>query len=910
MDKFSYISNAGGNYVEEIYKKYKQNPNSVDSLWQKFFEGFEFAGGKDFLSAKQDGPVLENGKEVNVVKLIKAYRDRGHLIADTNPLVKHNLQKADLEIGYFSLTEEDLEMVFEAGSEITIGASPLKKILVHLNKTYCSKIGCEFVYCSNENVRQWLYKEMEQHANAPFFSIEEKQKIFKKLNETYVFEQFLQDRYLGQKRFSLEGHEALIPSLEILFHMGASLGVKEFVLGMSHRGRINVLVNNFNKTHEDIFSEFEGGVFPEGMEGDGDVKYQLGQSADIRSPDGNDIHLSMMFNPSHLEAIDTVVGGVVYAKCEKYYEKNKQAIVPVLIHGDAAVSGQGVVYEMVNLSHLKGYATGGTIHIVLNNQIGFTANSKETRSSVYCTDIAKVTQSPVFHVNADDPMSVVHAFRMAIKMRQLFGIDVWIDIVGYRRHGHNEADEPRFTQPLMYENIAKHKNVRDIFLEKLILEQSIEEEEATLLTKNYRDFLEEQLHNLRGKKARHLKVNALERHWQGIRFAKPEDFKHSIETGVVKKKLDKIVEAITRVPKHLSLLRKMEKILLQRRKRYFEDGKVDWALAEQLAYGTLLLEEYSVRLSGQDSKRGTFAHRHSVLKDVKTDEEYVPLNHIDKKQRYFNPYNSPLSEYAVLGFEYGYSLSRPRALTIWEAQFGDFANGAQIIIDQFISSGESKWHRLSGLVMYLPHGYEGQGPEHSSARLERFLSICAENNMYVTNPTTAANFFHLIRRQVLNAFRKPLVVIMPKSLLRYEGVSSPLSSLEKGSFLELIDDIKDKKKVARVIFCSGKIYYDLLEAQRKKENKNKIDLVRVEQLYPLNKEKFLILKKSYAAVRDWFWVQEEPKNMGAWLYIKHSLEDIFELKCVCRLESASPATGMLVVHKINQQRLVDEALAI
>ena len=667
------------------------------------------------------------------------------------------------------------------------------------------------------------------------------------------------------------------------------------------------LVNLFGKSYENMFSEFEGSFLPDHVHGDGDVKYHQGHSADIITDDGHHLHLTLKANPSHLEAVDPIVQGSVWAKGIKMFDGDFKRIVPVLVHGDAAIAGQGIVYEVANLSRLEGYATGGTIHIVINNQVGFTANDRETRSSLYCTDIAKMIESPVFHVNADDVEAVVHVTRTAIKLRQEFGIDVFIDLVGFRRYGHNEADDPRFTQPLLYRAIENHPTVLDLYVKKLIQENIISQEEAEKIGKDFKDILQKSFKNARQKRPK-IEVNFLGRQWAGICPATQEDFEKSPETGVAIKRLEKIAKALCTVPNKFTIYPKMTKLMAQRKNLIFKDRIVNWGLAELIAYGSLLIENIPVRLSGQDSRRGTFSHRHSVLIDANNESLYIPLNHIQQSQERFYVYNSHLSEYGVLGFEYGYSLAMPRALAIWEAQFGDFANGAQIIIDQFISSSESKWQRMSGLVLFLPHGFEGQGPEHSSARLARFLELCAEQNMIVVNPTTPANFFHLLRRQVKALYRKPLIVMTPKSLLRHPFVKSKFSELTRGRFREIIDDpgVRLASKVRRLLLCTGKIYYDLLE-KKNEINAQDVAIVRIEQLYPVpyNQDKELLSK--YKSVKEWVWVQEEPVNMGPWEFMRKRLAVRSDLKVICRPESASPASGSLKRHKEKQKELVESA---
>ena len=810
------------------------------------------------------------------MKLINAYRDRGHLVAEINPVKERELYKADLNLEHFRLSEDDWDLEFEVGRQIRIGRARLRDIIAHLNETYCTSIGAEYRYIPDSRIRMWLHEQMESSANKTEFAHEEKKRILNKLAQAVGFENFLHIKYAGQKRFSLEGTEAVVPALDELFETGADLGVKEFVIGMAHRGRLNVLVNLFGKSYENMFSEFEGSFLPDHVHGDGDVKYHQGHSADISTDNGHHIHLTLKANPSHLEAVDPIVQGSVWAKGTKMFEGDFSKIVPVLIHGDAAIAGQGIVYEIANLSRLEGYSTGGTIHIVINNQVGFTANDRETRSSLYCTDIAKMIESPVFHVNADDVEAVVHVTRMAIKLRQEFGIDVFIDIVGYRRYGHNEADDPRFTQPKLYNTIGSHPNALNLYIEKLIQDSVISQKQAEKVTRDFRNILQKSLRSARAKKPK-IEVNFLGRQWAGIHTATQEDFEESPETGVPIKRLEEIAKALCTVPDGFTVYPKMKKLINQRKDLVFKDKIVDWGLAELMAFGSILIDNIPVRLSGQDSRRGTFSHRHSVLIDASTENPYIPLNHIQASQERFYVYNSHLSEYGVLGFEYGFSLAMPRALTIWEAQFGDFANGAQIIIDQFISSSESKWQRMSGIVLFLPHGFEGQGPEHSSARLARFLELCAENNMIVVNPTTPANFFHLLRRQVNVIYRKPLIVMTPKSLLRHPSVRSTQSELAHGKFREIIDDpnVKSPNKITRVLLCTGKIYYQLLE-KKFEINAHHVAIIRFEQLYPVSYRQDQQLLHKYKSAKQWLWVQEEPVNMGPWNF----------MRCGCQISRA------------------------
>lgn len=882
VDPYSYVSNSNGAFVEDLYQKFLTDPESVEFGWRKFFEGYEFSSGAEISAAGVQG----SNKEVAVSKLITAYRSRGHLIADTNPVRERRAHKADLELDYFGLSEADLDESFDAGHEIGVGRATLRDILARLQATYSGSIGVEFMYSRDPDLRQWMYREMEPNLNRPKYSNEKRRYILNKISAAVNFEGFLQTKYVGKKRFSLEGIESLIPSLDAAVNEGAKLGVEEFVFGMAHRGRLNVLVNIFGKTPEQVFAEFDEQV-PDDVTWSGDVKYHMGRSADVKTIEGKEVHLSLVPNPSHLEAVNPVVQGMVYAKSQKYYGGDAKRIMPILIHGDAAFAGQGVNYELVNMSELEGYRVHGTVHIVLNNQVGFTADYKEGRSSIYCTDLAKVTESPVFHVNADDPEAVVHAVEMAIKFRQEFGRDVYVDILGYRRYGHNEGDEPRFTQPKLYKTISKHPNVYQILLKQLLSDGVIGPDVAKAEETTFKSGLQKRLEASRKGKAIN-EYDKFSRFWKGFRDSEAKDFEASIDTGIKKSILDTVAQAITHVSEEMSLFTKMKKLLAQRETHY-QNGQVDWAMGELLAYGSLLLDGRNVRISGQDSQRGTFSHRHAVIKDFESETQYVPLNNIQDKQASLCVLNSHLSEYCVMGFEYGVSMSCPEDLTIWEAQFGDFSNGAQIVIDQFISSSESKWQRWSGLTLMLPHGYEGQGPEHSSARLERYLQLCAENNMYVVNVTTPANYFHLLRRQVMNSFRIPLVIMTPKSLLRHPLVVSQISELESGRFLEVLDDVRVKAAAVRqVVLCSGKVYYDLL--QYAEENKVKdIAIVRLEQLYPLPQNQLLALKKKYGKAR-WTWVQEEPANMGAWSHVLRHLSS-FGWNVVSRPEAASPAVG-------------------
>jgi 2-oxoglutarate dehydrogenase E1 component len=901
MERHSQLSNASGAFIEDLYQQFLEDPQAVDLGWRRFFEGYEFAtrsGGRGRVDI-----------EVAVMKLINAYRDRGHFIAKTNPVRNRRYHKADLDLEYFGLCDADLEIELEVGRQIRIGRATLRDIIAHLQKTYCGPIGTEYRYIQDSRVRMWLHERMESTANNPNLSVEERRKVLKKLAEAVGFEKFLHVKYVGQKRFSLEGCESFVPAIDTVIEHAARHSVKHIVMGMAHRGRLNVLVNLFGKTYENMFSEFEGSVLPDHVHGDGDVKYHQGNSSDYVTEDGHEVLLTLVPNPSHLEAVDPVIHGLCRAKGRKKFDGDFNRILPIVVHGDAAISGQGIVYECANMAKLDGYSTGGTIHIVINNQVGFTANYRETRSSLYCTDIAKVMESPVFHVNGDDPEACVHAAKMAVELRQAFGIDVYIDILCYRRYGHNEGDDPNFTQPLLYRSIKGHPNVLDIYVDRLIDEGAITQTEADGVTKDFNSMLQQSFQSARENKP-DIHVSYLQREWSKFRQAKPEDFEESPETGVSKRRLDRGIKAMTSIPDGFTIYPKMQRLFKARQKAWSEDKLISWDLGELLAYGSLLTEKHPVRISGQDARRGTFAHRHAVLVDANDEMLYTPLNHITKTQARLSIYNSHLSEYGVLGFEYGYSLSMPNGLTIWEAQFGDFANGAQIMIDQFISSAESKWQRMSGLVMLLPHGYEGQGPEHSNARLVRFLQLCAEYNMIVCNPTTPANMFHLLRRQIKQPFRKPLVVMTPKSLLRHPEARSEVKELTEGRFREVIDDaVADPKKVKRVLLCTGKVYYEL-EERRRTENIENVAVVRVEQLYPWAPRQDKALAKRYSKAKDWVWVQEEPANMGAWDMMRDRYAEIApNLHRVSRREAASPATGSLLRHRQVQQRVIAEAFA-
>lgn len=908
MDKFSYISNADVNVIDSMHQNWMQDPESVDFGWKKFFEGFEFGqsnfnGKSNANSNKQISDYTL--KEINVLNLIHGYRSRGHLFTKTNPVRDRRTYTPSLDIENFGLQSSDLDKTFNAGHELGLGSAKLKDIISHLQQTYCQSIGAEFMYVRHPQKLEWLKKKIESNKNTPTLNIEEKRHILSKLNQASIFENFLHTKFVGQKRFSLEGLETLIPALDSVIQYGADLGVEEFMIGMAHRGRLNVLANILNKTYEEIFKEFEGkGAEDEGLF-EGDVKYHLGFSGDMETRNGKKVHLSLSPNPSHLETVNPIVKGLTRAKMEKRYNSDMDKIAPILIHGDASVAGQGVVYELLQMAGLKAYSVGGCIHIVANNQIGFTTNYTDSRTSTYCTDVAKVTLCPVFHVNADDVEAVVHTIKIAMEYRQEFNSDVFIDLLGYRKYGHNEGDEPRFTQPVLYKAIGSHPNPREIYNQKLLHAGSVEAELAKDMEKEFRALLQEKLESAKNAQPSILK-SSLRRTWADFRSAVAEDFIQSPNTTFDKETFLKLADKITQIPEGFKAFSKITK-LFNDRKNMISNDSYDWAMGELMAYATLAKEGHAVRMTGQDVERGTFSHRHAIIKQEDSETSYNIFENlkgeINTKVEF---YNSLLSEYAVLGFEYGYSMITPNDLTIWEAQFGDFANGAQIIIDQYIASAETKWKAYSGLVLMLPHGYEGQGPEHSSARPERFLQLCANWNMQVCNITTPANYFHALRRQLVGRdYRLPLVVMTPKSLLRHALCVSKLEDFTNSKFQEVIDDsFVDTKKVKRVLLCTGKIYYELLERQQK-ENRKDVAIVRVEQLYPMPEQQLTAIYEKYEKAEK-VWVQEEPKNMGAWLYLLRWDSNRI-LNRISRESSASPATGFNKTHLREQEAIISKS---
>ena len=916
MDKYSFLNTVHTSFFSELYDKYLVNPDSVEPSWRAFFQGFDFGveSSLDELEIDENRTtVVVNGhssempeslqKEFQVIRLIDGYRSRGHLFTKTNPVRERRHYEPTLEIENFGLASSDLETVFNAGDVIGIGPSSLKEIVRHLQSIYCDAIGVEYMYIRKPERVKWIQDWINVNDNHPNFEPDRKKHILKKLNHAISFETFLHTKYVGQKRFSLEGNESLIPALDVIVERAAEMGVKQFVMGMAHRGRLNVLTNIFGKSAKDIFSEFDGKDYEQEIF-DGDVKYHLGWTSDRKSDNGNKIKMSIAPNPSHLETVGAVVEGIARAKQDADYQDDISKVLPIVVHGDAAIAGQGLVYEVVQMAGLDGYKTGGTIHIVVNNQIGFTTNYLDARTSTYCTDVAKVTLSPVLHVNADDAEAVVHASLFALEYRMQFKGDVFIDLLGYRKYGHNEGDEPRFTQPKLYKAISKHKNPRDIYAEKLIQEGVIDSTYVKQLEKQYKDSLEEKLEDSR-KEDKTVITPFMADEWKGFENVREWEMMDAVNTKFSKTKLNKIAKVITALPEGKKFLRKVEKLVKDRYNMYFEADNLDWAMGELLAYGSLLEEGYAVRMSGQDVERGTFSHRHAVMKVEESEEEVILLNHLSEKQAKFQIYNSLLSEYGVVGFDYGYAMASPNTLTIWEAQFGDFSNGAQIMIDQYISAAEDKWKLQNGLVMLLPHGYEGQGAEHSSARMERYLQLCAKDNMYIADVTTPAQMFHILRRQMKANFRKPLIIFTPKSLLRHPKAVSKIADLTTGGFQEVIDDeTADVKKIESLVFCTGKFYYDLL-AVKEENSRDDVALVRIEQLFPIPEKQIREAIAKYKNADDIVWAQEEPRNMGAWSHLLTHFDEARNFRVVSRRFYAAPAAGSSVRSKARHQQVID-----
>ena len=918
MKDFQYITNAHPSYIEGLYQDFVKDPNSVEPEMKKFFEGFDFALSSGHLAVGSLHSTTHHSllttdsvdwmSEIRVYRMILGYRNKGHLLADTNPIRKRKDRGANLGLNFFGFTEADLDKTFAAGNLLGLGATTLKNIIAHLEKCYASHLGVEFKYISDQIKIDWLTNAIEKTMQQPV-ALEKKKRILQKLNEGVMFEKFLHTKYIGQKRFSLEGGETTIAALDAIINTSQQNGVEEVVIGMAHRGRLNVLANIMGKTYEQIFSEFEGTSTPDTTMGSGDVKYHLGFSSVVDTPNGGKINLKLCPNPSHLEAVDPVVIGFSRSKADVLYGSDYDKILPIIIHGDASVAGQGIVYEVLQMSGLKGYYTGGTIHFVINNQIGFTTDFDDARTSDYCTSIAAMVQAPVFHINGDDAEAVVKACEIATLYRQEFNSDIFIDMVCYRKHGHNEGDEPKFTQPQLYALIDKHLNPREVYTQYLM--ENGEADAKNLAKEMEQKFLADLQERLDEVKQNPLPYTYQQPElvWKSFVKAVAADFDSSPSTGISEEHFQLLFDGLMKWPAEFKPLRKVDKLIQDKIKLFADEGKVDWATGELMAYGSLLLEGKDVRMSGQDVKRGTFSHRHAVIYDEITNKGWNRLNHFTATQLPFRIFNSLLSEYAVLGFEYGYSMANPNALVLWEAQFGDFCNGAQTMIDQFIAAAETKWQRMNGVTMLLPHGYEGQGPEHSSARMERFLQMCGELNMVITNVTTSANFFHVLRRQLAWNFRKPLINFSPKANLRHVGSYSHKSEFISGGFKEIIDDVfvQNSAEVKKVLFCSGKMYFDLAERQTK-DNRTDVAVIRLEQIYPLPQKQLDGLYKKYSKA-IWYWVQEEPLNMGAATFLRMNVKNI-NFYVISRQVSASTATGYSKIHIQEQGQIVDTAFSL
>ena len=910
MDRFSFLNTAHIELIDSMYQQYLQSPDSIEPSWKSFFQGFDFAL-ENYGESVQEVPqvvqaAINTGAvpediltEFKVINLIEAYRTRGHLFTKTNPVRKRREYSPTLDIENFGLTKADLGKKFDCATQVGMAApATLEDIIKHLEQVYCDSIGVEYIHIKNVEEKNFIRKWISENENHPILSVEEKRQILHKLNQAIAFERFLHTKFVGQKRFSLEGGESLIPAVDQLISYSSQHGVDEVVLGMAHRGRLNVLSNIFQKSYKEIFSEFEGKEFDEDVFS-GDVKYHLGASKRVTTASGEEVRINLVPNPSHLETVGALVQGICRAKIDQY-KGDYTKVLPIVIHGDAAIAGQGIVYEIAQMMTLDGYKTGGTVHIVVNNQVGFTTNYLDARSSTYCTDIAKVTDSPVMHINADDVEAVVHAIRFAADYRAKFHKDVYIDLLGYRKYGHNEGDEPRFTQPKLYDIIANHPNPRKIYKQKLLQEGIVSDEIIAEMEQEFKLLLDENFEAAKEIERNQMSI-FMEEDWRDFSKSAVGKTLEKVDTRFDLAELKELAQKIFELPSDKKFINKIIRLFQQRLKMVQETNELDWALGELLAYASLLKEGYNVRISGEDVERGTFSHRHAVLKTEDTEEEYIYLKNVSDSR--FDIYNSHLSEYGVLGFDYGYALASPKTLTIWEAQFGDFANGAQIIIDQYLVAAEEKWKIQNGLVMLLPHGMEGQGAEHSSARLERFLTLCANENIFVANCTTPANYFHLLRRQMKLPFRKPLVVMTPKSLLRHPKVVSGIEEMANGEFQTLIDDtLINAEKVERIALCSGKIYYELL-AKREELNEERVALVRLEQLYPLDKETLAGIMNRYAHNKEIVWVQEEPENMGAWAYILRNLRNT-AIQVIAPVSSGTPAPGTHKGFDKNQKQVI------
>ena len=929
-DQLATTALSGGNadFIEDLYEQFLKDPNAVDPTWAAYFSRLKDGGAREIahspirarLAARQrlpppGGQNRESGgasaKQGAVSRLIQIYANRGHLAANLDPLgMQQRAKPYVLDLEYFGLSDADLNTEFFTGSRnhALPERAKLKDILADLKFIYTDTIGAEFAHVSTTDERLWLQDNFQVARLQRRFSADEKKNILWQLTAAEGLERYLHTKYVGQKRFSLEGGDSLIPLLDDLVQYGGKLGVEETIIGMAHRGRLNVLVNLLGKAPKDLFSEFEGQYDLAKLRGSGDVKYHKGFSSDLKTASGN-VHVALAFNPSHLEVVNAVVEGSVRARQERRRDAPGDKVLPVQIHGDAAFAGQGVIMETLQLSQARGFYTGGSVHVIINNQVGFTTSDpRDARSTLYCSDVAKMVEAPIFHVNADDPEAVCFVARFALEYRMKFHKDVVIDLVCYRRHGHNEGDEPAATQPLMYQVIRKKPTARQLYADKLAAEGALPAAEAAAMMDQYRNGLDEGKPQARA--ALGLIGNKYTVDWTEYLSA---DWSEPVKTAVDMGRLRSLGKAITSYPADWVLHPRVLAVMQARERMVGGDLALDWGAAENLAYATLVQDGYSVRLTGQDSGRGTFFHRHAVLHDQTTGRRYVPLQHLATNQPAFTVTDSVLSEEAVMGFEYGYSTTEPHCLTIWEGQFGDFCNGAQVIIDQFISSGEAKWGRLSGITLFLPHGYEGQGPEHSSARLERFLQLCAEYNMQVCVPSTPAQMFHMLRRQMVRPLRKPLIVMTPKSLLRHPLSVSRLEELGSGGFYPIIDDIDDLKAsaVTRVVLCSGKVYFDLLKTRREVKA-DTVAVVRIEQLYPFPSEEYQAILDKYSNAREIVWCQEEPQNQGSWYQIRHRLQSKLgpqhELLYAGRAGAAAPATGIAGLHEQQQKNLVAAAL--
>lgn len=893
MDRFSFLNAAHTAYFADLYDQYLINPDSVEPSWRAFFQGFDFAN--EFASPGELANGLVNSselnetisKEIKVLQLIEGYRTNGHLFAKTNPVRERRTFSPNLAIENFGLVAADLNTVFQASRLVSDQALTLQQLITLLEKLFCQSMAFEYKYIRDPKQIAWIENKINTITND--FEASRKKIILEKLNEAVSFENFLHTKYVGQKRFSLEGNEAVVPGFFLMIEEAAELGVEQVVMGMAHRGRLSVLANVFDKPTKNIFSEFDGKDYADADHFDGDVKYHLGITTQKNTLTGKPININLVPNPSHLETVGAVVEGITRSKQDRFYPEQPNKVLPIIVHGDAAVSGQGLVYEIAQMVHLDGYTTKGTVHVVINNQVGFTTNYTDSRSATYCTDIAKLTSAPVIHVNADDADAVVKAMLFALEYRMQFGSDVFIDVLGYRKYGHNEGDEPRFTQPKLYKTLSKHKNVRDIYNAKLVEQGVVEPSYVKEIEEAYKAKLDA---NLTASREEELTVIEpfMQDEWVGYQQADRAKMLEKVATAVDRKTLDEIAKVVTELPSDKKFISKIAKLINDRKVMYFENNALDWAMGEMLAYGSLLKEGYNVRISGQDVERGTFSHRHAVVKVEESEEEVVLLNSVPGKQGNFYAYNSLLSEYGVVGFDYGYALASPKSLTIWEAQFGDFSNGAQIMIDQYISAAEDKWNNQNGLVFLMPHGYENQGAEHSSARMERYLQLCSQQNMYVADCTTPANFFHLLRRQMLTNFKKPLMVFTPKSLLRHPEAVSSIEEFANGTFQEVIDDPNaNVADVKTLVFCTGKFYYDI-KAEKEKLGRNDVAIVRIEQLFPLAVDQIQALISKYTNVTDYVWAQEEPKNMGAYGYMLMNF-DLVKLRLASPAAYSAPAAG-------------------